>query len=206
MRQLRILPFFAEETRPLSSSTLRCLRNVGSPIENGAASSFTDATPRSASDSITGESEGLPLAQRITLASPQTFSQWEAGYSISTSATACPKSDGASNMLKYLCDIDPTRPMTAADRAALPFSSLDTTTTPGTAYLTLTYRQNLLINGVTVNVQTSSDLQTWFTVPKNQLAINKVLGADVTTGDPGMKVGVKVTGSKQFIRLNITIP
>ena len=158
------------------------------------------------SDSSTGESEGLALAQRITVPSLQTFSQWEAGYSIVTSATATPLNDGVSNLIKYFCDIDPTRPMSTADWFALPIPGLDTTTTPGTTYLTLSYRQNLRISGVTVNIQTSSDLRTWSNVTTGQLAIDKVIVVNALTGDPEIEVGTKVTGFPKFIRLNVTNP
>jgi hypothetical protein len=79
---------------------------------------------------------------------------------------------------------------------------LDTTTTPGTKYITLTYRENPFASGLTINVQTSSDLQTWTTVSPPDLS--KQVGTDLTTGDPIMEVGVIVNSpSKQFIRLNV---
>ncbi len=43
--------------------------------------------------------------------------------------------------------------MSASDRAALP--AVGTTTIGGTDYLTMTYRQNYAITGITVSVQTS---------------------------------------------------
>ena len=114
-----------------------------------------------------------------------------------------PQNDGVPNLLKYLYNINPTGPMSATDRAALP--TVGMTTTGGVDYLTLSFRQYALKTGITINVQTSSNLQTWTTV--SPLDISQQLGTDSTTGDPIMEVGVKLTGAtKQFIRLNVTQP
>jgi len=134
------------------------------------------------------------------VSTPQTFSQWENFYSTSGASTT-PRNDGIPNLLKYLYDINPSVPMTAPERAALP--TLDMTTTSGTTYLTLTYHQYASLTGVTINVQTSPDLQTWTTV--NPPDLSQQVGTD--SGDPIMEVGVKDTGAtKQFIRLNVTQP
>jgi len=141
----------------------------------------------------------------VTVASLASFSQWESAYNITSPAAATPENDGVPNLLKYLYDINPTVPMSAFDRAALPASDINTTTKPGTQYLTLTYRQGPYLTGMTVNVQTSPDLQTWTTV--NPPDLSQQVGTDSTTGDPIMEVGVKRTGAtKQFIRLNVTSP
>ena len=130
-----------------------------------------------------------------------TFSQWETSHGISSAATAMPFHDGVPNLLKYLFDIDPTVPMVTTDRTALP--TVGMINYFGTPYLTLTYRQNPIETGITVNVQTSSDLQTWTTVA-NPIMIQT--GTDSTTGDPMMQVQVPVSGNKEFIRLNVTMP
>ena len=112
-----------------------------------------------------------------------------------------PRHDGVPNLLKYLCDIDPSVTMSATDRAALP--AFGVTMTGGTPWLTLTYRENTEATGITVNVQTSTDLQTWTTMSPPDIV--KQVGAD--GGDPIMEVGVKRNGSaRQFIRLSITQP
>ena len=61
-----------------------------------------------------------------------------------------------------LCDIDPSRPMTAAARAVLPI--LGNVSIDGVPYITLTYGQNSLLTGASVNLQTSTDLKRWQTV------------------------------------------
>ena len=121
-----------------------------------------------------------------------------------SSGTAAPARDGVPNLMKYFFNINPTRTMTAPERAALPVVSSDTTTTPGTRYLTLTYRQNLAAAGVPVNVQTSTDLSTWQTVTPD---ISGQVGTDPGTGDPIRHIGVKTNGvPKLFIRLNVSTP
>ncbi len=140
-----------------------------------------------------------------TLVISATFGQWESFYGFTGGLTDTPEKDSVPNLLKYVYDINPSGPMNGLDRAALPTVGIDTTTTPGTQYLTLTYRQYAALTDVTINVQTSSDLQNWSTV--NPPALFKQVSTDSITGDPIMEVGVKLTGAKQqFIRLNVTQP
>jgi T5SS/PEP-CTERM-associated repeat protein len=115
--------------------------------------------------------------------------------------TATPEKDGVPNLLKYLYDIDPVGAMDAADHAALP--TIGTTTIGATPYLTLTFRENPTETGLTINVQSSTDLQTWSTLT-NPTIIQ--IGNDLTNGDPTMQAQVPVTGPRQFIRLNVTQP
>lgn len=139
-----------------------------------------------------------------------TFSEWEASFPnpITSGPSATPENDGVPNLLKYLYDIDPSEPMTAADRAALP--TVGMTTIKGTNYLTLTYREYQQLDpSVIVNVQSSSDLQTWTTLPQGQTATETTctlqkVNTDPTTGDPIMQAAVLVTGTKQFVRLQVT--
>jgi len=139
-------------------------------------------------------------------ATPLNFSQWEAQYPSLTDLQPndTPENDGVTTLLKFLFNINPSQPMSATDRAALPVLSIDTTTTPGTPYLSLTYRQHSLVTGITVNVQTSTDLITWTTVTPD---ISQQVGTDANTGDPIMEVCVKTNGMPRlFIRLNVTQP
>lgn len=62
------------------------------------------------------------------------FTTQELGNPAISGPTATPENDGLSNLLKYLYDIDPGRPMVASDLAALPSVDIDTTATPGTQY------------------------------------------------------------------------
>jgi len=73
-------------------------------------------------------------------------------------------------------------------------------TTSGTTYLTLTYRQYALGTGISMNVQTSPDLQTWTTIT-NPTIIQT--GTDPNSDDPIMQAQVPINGSRQFIRLNV---
>jgi hypothetical protein len=104
--------------------------------------------------------------------------------------------------LKYVSDIAPARTMTAADMAALPVGSM--TTVAGQKYLCLTYRQNALLSGLTINLQSSPDLRNWITVVPG---LSQQTGTDPVTGDPIVQVGVNVTNlSQEFLRLNVTSP
>lgn len=128
------------------------------------------------------------------------FGQLSSNLSVSGPA-ATPQNDGTPNALKYLCDINPSVPMSAASWAALP--AVGTVTVSGTQYLTLTFRQNQNIPGLTLSTQTSTDMVAWQTVTPN---LTQTTGTDPSTGDPLIQIGVQTTGeSKMFIRLQITV-
>ncbi len=168
------------------------------PTANAAHGTIT-ATVASSANYVPGVSQ----AATVNIVVVQPYSEWSSNYSLVTAATAIPKNDGVPNLLKYLFDIDPTKPISGADLGALPTLGTNTSTSPGTTYLTLTYRQNSGMSGVTVGVETSDDLQTW--TPVNPPDIFQQVGTDPTTGDPIMEIGVKTDGSKQqFLRLNVT--
>ena len=170
--------------------------------------SSTAASPFSIT--LTASNGNLPNAtQSFTLkVNPAVnFSLWESNNSFAGSSsvigpTATPEEDGIPNLLKYFYDIDPNGSMSVADRAALP--TLGMTTSGGTEYLTLSYRQYASASGIKVNFQTSSDLKTWTTVIPD---LSQQTGTDASTGDPIMEMGVIDNGTdKQFIRLNVTQP
>jgi beta-glucanase (GH16 family) len=148
---------------------------------------------------------------RITVANPVAFPQWEGLYFDSsqladptTSGTgATPQRDGVPNLCKYAFNIDPSRPMTAADWAAVPTPGMVTNGT--TQYLTLTYRKYALASGITTQVQTAPNLQgAWETVTPE---VTKNMPCDPVTGDPVIQVQVATKGARQkFIRLNVSAP
>jgi N-acetylneuraminic acid mutarotase len=126
------------------------------------------------------------------------FAQWAAKNSLGGGATDTPQHDAVSNLIKYLLDINPSQPMTDADKAALP--AVGTTTIAGTKYLTLTYRASKTTSGLVINVQISTDLQNW-NAPSSSQTIQ--IRTDTSTGDPIMQVQVPVSGPMMFIRLNL---
>jgi len=138
------------------------------------------------------------------LTSTQTFTQWAAAKGNASLAMTASATDGVSNALKYVFDINPTSPMTVADHAAMPTAGYDTTTVPDKTYVTLTYRQNAAMTGMTLTLETSDDLQNWATVPSTQM-LSRQIGTDTTTNDPIMETGVETDGSAtQFVRLKVT--
>ena len=64
--------------------------------------------------------------------------------------------DGISNGLRYFFNLNPDGAMTSADIAALPHHGMKSD--GPRQYLTLTDRQNAAITGITMEVQTGSDL------------------------------------------------
>jgi hypothetical protein len=143
----------------------------------------------------------------VTLGVQPGYNAWALGYFGSLSnpsvsgPSATPQNDGIANAIKYLADIDPTIPMTAASYAALPAGGL--VTISGTQYLTLTYRRNKNIPGLTLTVQTSTDLQTWQTVTPDA---TQQTGTDSATGDPIIQIQVKTNGGpKMFLRLSVAV-
>ena len=156
------------------------------------------------------------VTQSFTVAAASNFGLWESqsGFftqqqlnNASVSAlTATPQNDGIANLLKYLYDINPSVPIGGASQAALPVGGRDTTTTPGTTYLTLTYRKYALATGITINVETSPDLQpgNWTTVTPD---ITQQIGTDPLTLDPIMEVEVNTNGAdREFIRMSVSQP
>jgi hypothetical protein len=134
----------------------------------------------------------------------KTYTLWIAQFptTTNTSPTATPENDGVTNLLKYLANINPSRPMTEADRAAL---SVFGTANSG-ATLTLTYRQYQFETGILINVQTSPDLKIWTTLAPPQYTVRQ-MGTDPNTSDPIMEITTPANGtSKNFIRLNVTMP
>ena len=131
-----------------------------------------------------------------------TFNQWRALNAITGTETETPQKDGVPNLLKYFFDINPTQSMSTEDRAAPPEVGI-ITPNGGPSYVTLTYRQNPRVTGITANIQTSSDLQTWQTVTNPNLTQT---GTDPNTGDPIMQFQSAITGPKQFFRLNVISP
>ena len=144
-----------------------------------------------------------------TVAATFTLGSWQSYYDTSSSGTATPLNDGVPNLQKFLYDIDPTAPMSQTDRAGLPTVGVDAATSPGTTYLTLTYRQYAYETGVTINVQTSTDLQTWTTLTPDQYTTRQVSSEAGASGatDPVMEVEVNMTAvPRMFIRLGISSP
>jgi len=124
------------------------------------------------------------------------FSAEELGEPTVSGATATPLNDGVPNLLKYLYDINPIFPMSAVDRAALPSISM----TGNGSFLTLTYRESPTVTGITITAQSSTNLQSWSTLTSQQIS------TDPTTGDLIMQAQVALSGTKQFLRLNVTSP
>jgi len=140
---------------------------------------------------------GTAATQTFNIAIASTYSQWAANYGVG-GINAVPQNDGISNLQKYAANIDPTKIMTIADRAALPTIGA----AAGGTQLTLTYRVSRLAIGITMTPQTSTDLQNWSTVS----TITQT-GTDMNTGDPIYQAIVNTTGSnRQFIRLKISMP
>jgi hypothetical protein len=172
------------------SSTILTVTGTGIVVVQASQSGNTDYAPATSIQQSFAVAESVPL------------STWENTYSV-TDLTATPEDDGVSNLLKYVYDIIPTTAVSATDRVALPSVGMDTTTDPGTEYLALTYRQYALATGITVHLQTSTDLQHWATVTPD---VDHQTSVDPHTGDPIIEMGVIPVGSREFIRLNVTQP
>jgi len=180
---------------------------LGGQFTNVASGNRLQTTDGSGSFLVNYSGTNLTISAFVpTPRSPLTFSQWEAKYPNLTDPLPndIPEHDGITTLLKYLSNINPSQAMSATDKAALPTVGIDTTTIPGIPYLSLTYRQYASETGITINVQTSTDLETWTTVTPD---ISQQVGTEATTQDPIMEVGVKMNGvPKLFIRLNVTMP
>jgi N-acetylneuraminic acid mutarotase len=151
-----------------------------------------------------GNGTYAPFLATQTITVKTGFDIWMDAYTVSDSSpTSKPQNDGVSNLLKYLYNIDPSRPMNAMDRAAMPAGGPQPI--GQNTYLTLTYRRNTLATDVVIEVQTSIDLVNWETVIPD--IGPEPIGADTLTGDPIIQVGAICTNiPKMFIRLKIIAP
>jgi hypothetical protein len=146
---------------------------------------------------------------------PMPFLPWEEqpGFFTNTQATtpsvggpaATPQHDGISNLLKYVFNINPSKPMAATDRAGLPVLG-----TASDGNLTITFGEYASLTGINMTVQTSTDLKTWTTLIQGQTLSSTAFtmaptGGTDPNGDPYMLIEVQPSGaSKQFIRLNVS--
>ncbi len=174
------------------------------PYMNYYASGLNDGNGTLDISDATGYRQYTILA---ATGAPVAYAAWQAQYFSAaqqadptvSDPSAAPQGDGVSNLLKYVFNINPAQTMSAGDRAALPTGAI--TTSNGTQYLSLAYRQYASLSGVSVSVQTSPDLVTWTTVADPTVLAS---GTDPVTGDPTTQVGVPVSGSSEFIRLSVT--
>ena len=138
------------------------------------------------------------------------YNSWIASFGmhgLSTLPAATPFHDGVPNLLKFVLGINPTAPMNAADRTALPQGGWDETSTPNTTYLTLTFGPSPAATGLSLEVQLSTDLQTWKKAIPTTDYIEQPTGKSDGHGDPYMQIKVPVSGAaKKFIRLSIPSP
>jgi len=152
--------------------------------------------------------DGLGDSAQQVFSSKLTFAQWEAQFPALTdlSPNDTPQNDGVPTLLKYLYDLNPTQPVSNADRSALASAGLNTIS--GSQYLTLTFREYALITGMTINLQASTDLHSWTTIsPTDPTYVMQTISTDPGSGDSIVQVGVQTAGApRKFIRLNLTMP
>ncbi|HEV3273033.1 MAG TPA: choice-of-anchor tandem repeat GloVer-containing protein [Candidatus Methylacidiphilales bacterium] len=204
-----ILPFSYQITASNSPTTYAAVGLPPGLTINSTTGEITGSPTTSGAWNVTlyltNNSLGTGASDLTLTFTKPTFAQWASLYSnVDPNAPAAtPENDGVANLLKYLFDINPSSPISSADRDALP--ALGVTTIQGVNYATLTYRQYALETGVTINVQTSPDMQNWTTLASPTIIQT---GTDPTTGDPVMQVQVPLSGapSKEFLRLNVTQP
>jgi hypothetical protein len=141
-----------------------------------------------------------PLTLTITPpAAAQTYAAWVTAHDVTGLDTDTPRKDGVPNLMKYLYDIDPTRPMTAADRSALPMLSENSAGT----MLTVKFRENQSLENTGVNVETSTDLRSWVSTGVTPTPTGDT---DPNTHDPIVEAQVPVTSTTpaEYVRLTVT--
>ncbi len=208
-----------------SGTAFAIVANLAAPAGGSSPSSLwtlTGTLPVGMSfDSSTGAILGTPATgaalggYTVSITSPQkvtttqtihltqNLAQWAQAQGTSTLASATPMNDGVPNIVKFLTGINPNTPMSLDDRAALPVVGVDSSTVPGSDYLTLTYRQAAAAGGVVATLETSSDLKTWTTVDSSVQLTPQI--TTLSTGDSIVELGAKMDGSaRQFIRLNLS--
>lgn len=170
------------------------------PLINYTTANFNASVSPPIADFVTINSITPLTVQNFTAWQTAKFTAPQQAQPTFIAPASIPLNDGVPNLLKYVFDINPSVPMTSAGRGNLPV--VGTTTISGTKYLTVTYHQYTKLAGVTVNVQTSPDLQTWTTLTNPTIVQT---GTD-SSSDPIMQVQVPESGTIQFVRLNVTQP
>jgi peptidyl-prolyl cis-trans isomerase A (cyclophilin A) len=158
--------------------------------------------------------QNLVVINSVTRLTVQTFATWQSAKFTPTqqanasfiSPTATPFNDGVPNLLKYLFDINPSAPMTAHDRSLLP--KVGMTPVNGTNVATLTFREYAQKIDASFTVQTSSDLVAWSSVSHPTIVQMSTDSTNSGSGpaDPVVQVQVPASGTKQFLRLQVTQP
>jgi len=206
-------PGYQWQRLPIGSGTWAAMADVSGTYAGSATGtlSVSNATLAMSGDQLRCvASNGYPpyaTSSAATLTVQTGYSAWASGLfgsQFSNSSTsgpaATPQNDGIPNAVKYLCDVNPALPMTKASYAALPVAG--TATVSGTSYLTLTYRQNPNIPGLTLSVQTCTDLKSWTAVTPSSI---QPIGTDPATGDPIIEIKVQNGGGELFGRLQVTV-
>jgi alpha-tubulin suppressor-like RCC1 family protein/sugar lactone lactonase YvrE len=112
-----------------------------------------------------------------------------------------PQGDGIPNSTKFLCNIDPSRPMTAQDRAALPRLLLTQAVGGTPSQIGFSFRLNSLLNFDDFGVIKSATLAAGSWQAAVPASID-IVGTDPETGDEIVRVMIDVQGqSRQFIQL-----
>ncbi len=113
-----------------------------------------------------------------------------------------PNADGIPNLLAYFLNIHPLHGRNMADAHASPHARLGQEN--GETYLTFTYRQNRLAQGLDATLEASPGLSpaSWQTITPDRTL---QLGPDPITGDPLIQLWIK-TGPlpQRFFRLRVT--
>jgi len=177
----------------------------GLMLTSSGTLSGTPTRPGTYTGTVIATSGTVPgAAQSFTISVVASYPQWSSYFQLTGGPQDTPMSDGLPNLLKYLYDIDPSVPMTPAARAGMPVLGIDSTSVPGTNFLTLIFRDSDSATGVTPVLQTSTDLRSWSTVTPD---INRSVGTDPSTGDPMVEMGIDLKGTTpQFLRLSVPAP
>ncbi|MBP7948601.1 MAG: PKD domain-containing protein [Verrucomicrobiales bacterium] len=103
---------------------------------------------------------------------------------------ADPEFDGCTNLVEYALDLNPH----ASSQHQLPFATLEETV------IALIWRRNTAASDISIQVQTSADLETWTTV----IPVNQVIGTD--GGTQVIRSSISRTGQRKFVRLLVLPP
>ena len=115
-----------------------------------------------------------------------------------SSDLATPAGDGITNLMKYALHLNPF----VNGVNGLPVQSI--TTISGTNYLTLTYTKVIAATDLTYTVQVSTDLQTWNSGPTYTGVLNTVTDSNGITQSITVQSLIPLSGSRQFIRLQVS--
>lgn len=147
---------------------------------------------------VEGEDSPFGITVHVRTSGGNDFASWIATFDLAegeTGETADPDGDGISNLLEYALNLNPT----SADRNALPQATI--LEEGGSSYLVLEVNKSSTASGISLIVESSSELQSWSSGEGNTVILED--SASVLRVRDAQPIS---DNSRRFLRLRVENP